>query len=249
MKFFRVDRRFWWVLLAAMVSASLTASLGFWQLRRAALKESVQSTLDQRMAMPILSNADLASLDSTASVLHRSATLKGQWLPHATVFLDNRQMNQRQGFYVVTPFKLADDGRLLLVQRGWVPRDFQDRTRVPRISSPAGWVEVSGRMAAAPARVYELGPSDSGLIRQNLSVAAVAQDLAAEVIDGSLVQLTPSPHAPDDGLVRQWPQVASDVHKHHGYAFQWFGLCALIVVLYVWFQIISPLRQRRGATA
>jgi surfeit locus 1 family protein len=36
-----------------------------------------------------------------------------------------------------------------------------------------------------------------------------------------------------------------DVAKHHGYAFQWFALCALIGLLYVWFQLIAPLRARR----
>ena len=45
---------------------------------------------------------------------------------------------------------------------------------------------------------------------------------------------------PDDGLLRQWPEVAVDVSKHHGYAVQWFALCALITALYVWFQILRP---------
>ena len=36
---------------------------------------------------------------------------------------------------------------------------------------------------------------------------------------------------------------AADVHKHYGYAFQWFALCALIVGLYVWFQLIRPRRR------
>ena len=48
-----------------------------------------------------------------------------------------------------------------------------------------------------------------------------------------------------DGLLRQWPEPASDVHKHYGYAFQWFGLSALVIVLYVWFQIIRPRRRAR----
>jgi len=48
----------------------------------------------------------------------------------------------------------------------------------------------------------------------------------------------------DDGLQRDWPRITADVHKHHGYAFQWFGLCTLAGVLYVWFQFISPRRKR-----
>jgi len=32
--------------------------------------------------------------------------------------------------------------------------------------------------------------------------------------------------------------VTSGVERHHGYAFQWFGLAALIVFLYAWFQFL-----------
>jgi surfeit locus 1 family protein len=48
-----------------------------------------------------------------------------------------------------------------------------------------------------------------------------------------------------DGLLRQWPHPAVDVHKHYGYAFQWFALCALMAGLYVWFQLIRPWLRRR----
>src|SRR5437868_3343803 len=44
----------------------------------------------------------------------------------------------------------------------------------------------------------------------------------------------------DDGLLRHWPPPELGLHKHYGYAFQWFALCALILVLYVWFQLIRP---------
>ena len=45
---------------------------------------------------------------------------------------------------------------------------------------------------------------------------------------------------------RDWPAPATDVHKHHGYAFQWFGLSTLFTLLYVWFQIIAPRRRARA---
>jgi cytochrome oxidase assembly protein ShyY1 len=45
---------------------------------------------------------------------------------------------------------------------------------------------------------------------------------------------------PSDGLLRDWPAVAVDVGKHHGYAFQWFSLSALLVGLTLWFQFLRP---------
>jgi surfeit locus 1 family protein len=52
-----------------------------------------------------------------------------------------------------------------------------------------------------------------------------------------------------DGLHRHWPPPAVDVHKHYGYAFQWFALAALILGLYVWFQVLAPYRAGRAARA
>jgi surfeit locus 1 family protein len=52
----------------------------------------------------------------------------------------------------------------------------------------------------------------------------------------SLLQESPA----DDGLQRDWARPAADVHKHYGYAFQWFALCALIGGLYVWFRLLRP---------
>jgi surfeit locus 1 family protein len=42
-----------------------------------------------------------------------------------------------------------------------------------------------------------------------------------------------------DGLQRDWQRPAAGVDKHYGYAFQWFGLSALIALLYVWFQLVK----------
>lgn len=239
------DSRFWVVLVATVLGCSLTASMGFWQLRRAALKESLHASMEERSQQPALTNADLRELLTTVPVMHRAAQVTGRWLPEGTVFLDNRQMSQHQGFYVVTPLQLTGDGRLLFVQRGFVARDFMDRSKVPNVPTPPGEITVKGRMAAAPSKVYEMGEAGEGPIRQNLDIAVAANALRMEALDGSLVQLEPPPSSAPDGLAREWPPVTTGVHKHYGYAFQWFGLCALMVFLYVWFQVIAP-RRRTG---
>ena len=240
---------FWIILFGALVTSSLTLSLGFWQLRRAALKEDLQLQMTERQKQPPLQNIDLKTVNSLAQWLHRPIELTGQWVPGSTIYLDNRQMAGRTGFYVVSPFKLEEDGRVMLIQRGWIPRDFMDRTNVPDVATPNGIVTVSGRLAAAPSKVYELGKAEPGRIRQNLDVDALAQEWSVNLIHASVVQTHQANGAPDDGLLRQWPQVASDVSKHHGYAFQWFGLSALILCLYVWFQIISPRRKSADSNA
>jgi len=127
----------------------------------------------------------------------------------------------------------------VLVQRGWVPRDSNDRTHVPAVPSPEGIVVVEGRIAPPPARLYELGAEGQGPIRQNLDPQTFARESGLRLRPMS-VQQTEGDGAPSDGLLRQWPAPALDVHKNYGYAFQWFALAALITGLYVWFQLVRP---------
>lgn len=239
------------VLVAALAGVALTARLGFWQLDRAAQKIALQQALDERAAWPLLRQDELPPSDEQArGQHHRRVWLRGTWVPAATVFLDNRQMNGRPGFYVVTPLLLSPAGaspRAVLVQRGWVPRDAAERTRIPQVPTPEGPVEIKGLMAPPPGRLFEFAVSASGPIRQNLDLPAFATETRLPLQPYSVVQ-TEADSALDDGLLRQWPRPAVDVHRHHGYAFQWFSLAALLAGLYLWFQILSPLVRARRRT-
>ncbi len=231
------------VLAAAVAAVALTARLGVWQLSRAAEKEALQAQLQSRGSEPPLPPAALARTAEQAAAQHqRRIALEGRWIDGRTVFLDNRSMDGRAGFFVVTPLALPD-GDAVLVQRGWVPRDASDRTRVPTVGSPEGLVAVQGRVAPPPSRLYELGAEGQGAIRQNLDLDAFARETGLRLRPLSIQQLD-ADGAPPDGLLRHWPAPAFDVHKHYGYAFQWFAMAALITGLYVWFQLVRP-RLRR----
>jgi len=43
--------------------------------------------------------------------------------------------------------------------------------------------------------------------------------------------------AASDGLLRDWPQALSGSDKNRGYAFQWFALSLLSLLLFAWFQV------------
>lgn len=232
------------VLIATCVGVTATARLGVWQLERASQKQALQHALDQRSGLPQLPVSELAKTpDEAAGQHYRHVRLEGRWMSAFTVFLDNRQMNGRPGFFVVTPLKLAASNDAVIVQRGWVPRDAEERSRLPTIPSPSAEVIVVGHIAPPPARLYEFGSAASGVIRQNLDLAAYSRETGLRFAPLSVVQ-DASPEG-GDGLLRQWPHPAVDVHKHYGYAFQWFALCALMAGLYVWFQLIRPWLRRR----
>ena len=148
-------------------------------------------------------------------------------------------MGGRSGFWILTPLMLQGTGQVILVQRGWAPRDFSDRARLPQVATPAGVVTVQGRIAPPPSKLYEFKGGDVGPIRQNLYLNAFRTETGLPLLEQvSLLQTG----APSEGLLRNWASPSLGVDKHYGYAFQWFGLCMLVVLLYAWYQIMLPFR-------
>ena len=229
---------------AAAIGMAATFALGLWQLDRAHQKEALAASIAARENQPPLPQDALLAPDAL-SQLHRRVQLRGTWIVGRTVFLDNRQMpGGGVGVYVVTPLRLAGSDRVVLVQRGWAPRNFMAREQLPPVQTPSGEVQLEGRIAPPPSRLYQPGAAGSGPIRQNLDLPAFAAETGLALLPVTVQQ---TGH-PSQGLRRDWPEAAGrGPETNYGYAFQWWALCGLIAALYVWFQFIHPRRQARAA--
>jgi surfeit locus 1 family protein len=235
--------RFWLVTLAAVAALAVTLALGAWQLGRAHEKLALQASMEERKALPPVGEQALLDARPSGDSRYRPVVLRGTWLAQHTVFLDNRQMNGKTGFYVVTPLRLEGSGRAVLVERGWAQRNFVNREQLPPIDTPPGIVQVRGRMAPPPAKLYEFDGAPSGPIRQNLDLAQWRAETGLPLLEVGVQQTGET----SDGLLRDWPDAAGGAGKNYGYAFQWWALSALIAILYVWFQFIAPRRKARHA--
>ena len=235
--------RWWFVTVVALMAMAVTARLGMWQSDRAQQKESLHNLQQAQALLAPLTNAAFESPMDAAQGLHRSVSLQGVWRQEHTVFLQNRSQNGAPGFWVLTPLQLSPTA-LVLVQRGWAPRDRVSSEVLPPIETPPGLVEVQGRWVAPPSRMVELTREEaapaprSSAIRQNLDVNAWAAEMKLPILATVLQTGTAS-----EGLARDWAPALSGADKNRGYAFQWFALSGLVAVLFVWFQIILVLRH------
>jgi len=221
--------------MAAVAGVSVTVALGLWQLSRASEKLALQDVVDLRQQQPRLDGASLLQSADETALLYRRVAVRGTWLTSHTVFLDNRQMHGKPGFFVVTPLLLENATTAVLVQRGWTPRNFVDRAVVPAVPTPSGVVELEGRIAPPPSKLYEFAESPTGAIRQNLDLEPFSREIGRPLAAVSVLQSGP----PGESLLRDWPRLNVGVEKHYGYAFQWFALGGLIALLYGWFQIVK----------
>jgi surfeit locus 1 family protein len=241
--------RFWIVTFAAIVGVAVTARLGFWQLSRGDEKLALQTLIQQQTVLPPLEAIALVQSEDLTARLHRSVKLTGAWLPQYTLYLDNRQMDGKPGFFVLTPFefeaKTLGVKKTILVQRGWVARNFLDRQQLPQIKTADGEVVLLGRIALPPSKLYDFEGVESGQIRQNVALKELAREFKIDLLNVSLLQLDESSVSTNalqinDGLVRRWSLPSATAEKNYGYMVQWWALSALIAILYVWFQLIRP---------
>ena len=228
--------RFVLITLATLMGIAITASLGRWQLGRAAEKEALQARMEASGGLHRLDTAGLLAARDPLALAHQPALLRGQWLADQTVYLDNRQMHDRVGFFAVTPLRLEGSDQLILVQRGWVGRNFEAREKVPAITTPPGSVTIEGRIAPQPGKLFELGTPSVTAIRQNINLQQMHAQTLAPLMPVILVQTGPA----SEGLLRDWPAVNLGVEKNYGYALQWFGMAVLMSLLYLWYQILKP---------
>jgi len=240
------SRIVWFVV--ALACALLTARFGVWQLSRAHTKLANAALVAERSALPPLVGDALARDAATAEAQwQRHIALTGEWDVAHTVFLMNRTMDERSGFYVMTPLRLPDGGAVV-VQRGWVARDDADPMKVPAVPAPGGSVKVFGHVAPWPSHWIDIGHGAGGPVRQNLELAPFSAEAGQALRPVTVVEDASADNA-GDGLRRDWPSGNGGVSvtTNYGYAVQWFAMSIAFLGLYVWLQFIRP--RRPGPTS
>ena len=222
--------------IAALIIAAIGILLGNWQQGRAAQKAALQAREVARGAAPplVLGSATASATPAdTAGLEFRRVRMSGEFVASWPVFLSNRPMNGQPGYVLAMPFKIAGGSTHVLVLRGWLPRQ-AEYGKLPPFSTPQGVVTVEGQAVASAGKVMELGGPEAlkpGGLLQNLA----PQDLARAsglALAPFLVQQT-APATAGDKLARDWPQPASGIDKHRGYAFQWYALAAMAILFFV----------------
>ena len=130
------------------------------------------------------------------------------------------------------PFKLKDSEKILLVMRGWLPRDAQNRVQLPFIPTPQGVLQLEGKVRESVGHVMQLGSEpalQSGVIRQNLEVSELSKASGLKLENFIIEQISDT----EDGLIRDWPQPSLGMEKHSGYAFQWYGLAVTALLFFI----------------
>jgi len=223
-----------WLLshLFVVFMVALMTSLGFWQLSRLAERKDNNELIRAAAAAPAAPVEDLLA-DVAAGdppLDHHSVVVSGSYRADLSFLVANRTFDSQPGSWLATPIEL-DNGELVVVARGWVPRLWVAGSDPRPIDTPAGPVEVTGRIFASVGGGRIGTGTDDFPEVSRIDLEVVAEAIGAPVA-ARWVQLGEQTPAQTDLPVPVPPPVLDD-GPHLSYAFQWFFFSVGTVVAYV----------------
>jgi len=221
-----------WALALTLALLACFVALGSWQISRSREKQALVHAFERGDARTV----PLSVVPVNQLPRYQRVSTSGRYEPGHQVLLDNMPSSTGQaGYRVLTPFRRADGGPLLMVDRGWVPLGL-DRSRLPDVRVDGNTRTVTGRLDGLPAPGLRMGsPRSPDAVGWPLVLNfPVAADLAAaldEPVEGRILLL--DAEAPD-GFERVWrPSIGAPAERHLGYAIQWFALGLVLLVAFV----------------
>jgi surfeit locus 1 family protein len=214
--------------LAMLIAVPLFVAAGGWQRARMQAKEALYAQYDAVSGAAPVTLPEIGAGGDWAAQRYRPVIARGEFDAHRQIYVDNKVNAGRVGYHVVTPLKLAD-GRVVLVDRGWIAAG-ASRTALPAAPPPAGVATVEGRLNITDGYLELEADREIGPLRQNLDPARFAATTGLPVLPAIIEQTAPP--VPDDGLVRTRLRPDFGVEKHRIYMLQWYAFAVLAVTLW-----------------
>ena len=191
------------------------AALGVWQVERMGWKRDLIERVETRLAQPAILLP--ASFDPK-EFEYRRVRASGTFL-HDREALVEALTEHGAGDWIMTP--LRSDGRLILINRGFVPEG-----QAAKASRPAGPVQVEGLVRLSEPRGRFLRPNQPAADRwYSRDVAAIAETRKLGPVAPFFIDAGPAPDSgalPIGGLT-----IVRFRDAHLIYALTWFGLAGL----------------------
>jgi surfeit locus 1 family protein len=215
------------LVLGAVV---LMVNLGFWQLRRLDERKDFNRDVSARIEQVAVPLDDLVppgtgpDADELAEAEWRPVTFEGRYLTDEDVLAYNRSQGGIAGVDVLTPMEL-EDGRIVIVNRGFVPQD------ADVAAAPDGDVAVTGRLRRSEGHrrgmATDTGDGELDEIRR-IDVQRLAPQLPGDVVP-MYVELTASQPAEATPYPVPVEEPELGERNHLSYAVQWFIFSAFAI--------------------
>lgn len=223
--------------LASLLALAALLALGTWQMQRLHWKQALLATIEERIAAEPHSLADIQTRVTTTDDVEYWRTEAAGAFRHEGERHFFATHQGHSGYFVYTPLAL-DDGRFLLVNRGFVPYELKEPTTRPES-------QVEGRQTIRGLARDRLDGKPSWLVPDNDTAKNVFYWKDWQAMIASSGVGTPDDYLPffldaDDtpnpgGLPVGGVTIVDLPNSHLQYAVTWYGLAAALAgVFAVW---------------
>ena len=219
-----------WSIIVTLILLSMFIRLGLWQLERADEKHAIEQQQQALMKQGSLKIDSKLSLQDVFE--YQTAEVNGRFLPDRVMFLDNKPYNGVHGYHVITPLRINNTEKYILVNRGWVPMRAH-RKDLPEVNTSDKQQNITG-MIKFPAEQFKLGEA----INENnqwpwriqwLELDLIAKQLGIEILPFVVLQQGEE----NSNFIRDWKIIVSPAEKNISYAVQWFSFAILLLVIFI----------------
>lgn len=235
-----------WVFFTFLVVGmmALFVYLGFWQLDRHAQKRSYNTLVAERWReTPFDLNVEQLP-QKLDDLEYRRVTGAGYFDYANQIVLKSQVYREAAGIALVTPFVL-EDGRAILVARGWAPVEYSAAQRWPEVEEPAGapMIGLIRPSQAPPNGEVATPPATPQTEWYRIDIPAIQAQIPYPLEPAWVQQLPEAGRQPDRLPVREEP-MALDEGNHLSYAVQWFSFAVIAGFGYIMF---VRFRERQAA--
>ncbi len=222
-----------WPTVFAVPIVLLCLGLGSWQIQRLFWKEGLIAARAAAVTAPPVPASGIAAALARNMEFHH-VTAEGVFLNDKEIFLGATSEGGQNGYQVLTPLE-EPGGRIVFVNRGFIPSEIKDRTK-RMAGEPTGDVRIEGLLRLPPdGRPNWFLPDNRPDLNYwfwvdlpAMTAADKLDDVAPFYIDADA---TPNPGGwPKGGVTR-----LALPNDHLQYAITWFSLAVAMIVIYVLF--------------
>lgn len=236
----RTFRFNWGITLFTLVLFPFLISLGMWQLEREQAKIAAQQQYEQRSQSTAIDQAAVNWGEPDLGWTPISA--EGRFDPAHQYLLDNRVLDSKVGYEVLTPFRT--DTHVLLVNRGWIAQGVS-RSQLPEAAVSTDVLRISGHIYVPEGETLVLAADNLSegnwpKLIQRVDIERIAQDLGLEM-SAELRPYTVRLDSYSAGVLEtNWSAINMRPETHRAYAVQWFTMATVLLILYLIFSFRRP---------
>lgn len=196
---------------------------------RAREKRQKQQMIEARQSAKPVNIQDAVQAESELLNFQR-VSLQGSFIPDKNIFLVNKLHRGQIGYEVLSPFKLKSTHQVVIISRGWTPIGF-DKTDLPNMPPPSGEMHLTGVVHVPSGRSFfvdqRIRKEDWPLRLHHLKMESIAPFFEVPLFPYVIRLEENLPGA----LQPYWPVFKTNPERSTSYAYQWFSMAGLLVLL------------------